>query len=532
MSARPWVADQSSGDRSTESKRRRGRRRSGTSTNSDGAGPDLHLVERSTSGRPGTNGDGLLSAPASAAAPSSTPTKPDDRDAASAALPATRLCVTCRQEKPTSEYPSRTARRCGSCTEAALAAGEGTRRCTRCNHRYALDEFDGIGRHCTACRAEIARETARRSCMTCKQMRPVDAFARSNSRRCKRCAGLRNGVDGSMKMKRRCKRCGRVRAITMFAPTGQPGGRRQLCVDCVPIADAEAEARRRNGEARKATWKEGGRWVRRCCDCRKIKSLRHDFYPAVAKRSAPLPRRMAYICKSCSTLRSNEMARQQRQDPVFGPLIRKQQAEYRRRWRRQNPGREGINHRAYLARVRADPERYRVMLENQRIAYRMREERKGRTVGTARRWVGDAEPKRLVPSWPLAAAIEALATAWSSYDDSGLEQSGTTLLCELLEISPRTLMSWRIGQRPFASEDLADRILQRLDLPWWEVWNEETTRRYVFEAVTYFIRHKEGKNGKPRRNRERLRSTRYVEITGPEGVDEDGLAMVQRCFGE
>lgn len=86
MTALRWDVDQSSEDRSTEPTPRRGRRRSGTSTRADAAGPSLHLAEPSTS-EPGRDaGSSSRTARGSVAVPSSTRTPTADPDDASAVV--------------------------------------------------------------------------------------------------------------------------------------------------------------------------------------------------------------------------------------------------------------------------------------------------------------------------------------------------------------------------------------------------------------------------------------------------------------
>jgi hypothetical protein len=126
--------------------------------------------------------------------------------------------------------------------------------------------------------------------------------------------------------------------------------------------------------------------------------------------------------------------------------------------------------KAYKEEIRQDP----VRRQREWMANRAHSQRKTERRRRARRLAAAGldlppEPTRVddphsLPSLPLAEAVDRARVSWgfSSMED----------LCERLQVAPRTVMRWRNGDLPTVGFDLADRVLTRLDLLWFDVWEE------------------------------------------------------------
>lgn len=99
-------------------------------------------------------------------------------------------------------------------------------------------------------------------------------------------------------------------------------------------------------------------------------------------------------------------------------------------------------------------------------------------------------------------------------------------VCRKAGIADRSYREWREGSRATIEFRTADRILTRLGLLWWEVWDEETTRLYGLIVVSYAQRLNRGKDRATRYRRERVRTRRYWDL----GPDYEGLARVEYAF--
>jgi hypothetical protein len=121
-----------------------------------------------------------------------------------------------------------------------------------------------------------------------------------------------------------------------------------------------------------------------------------------------------------------------------------------------------------------------------------------------------------VPSWPLVRALERAAN----------EEESATAVCRRIGISERLYRDWRnragSGVCDFNS---ADKVLQALDLLWWEVYTEDTLRRYAI-TVGVYSRKAVGTIKRRRRAWFRMRATVAVDL----GPDLETLAMVRYAF--
>ena len=201
---------------------------------------------------------------------------------------------------------------------------------------------------------------------------------------------------------------------------------------------------------RRATWEQDGVMVRRCSMCGGVKPLEAAFY--ISRPRVEGPKRWRYMCMDCEK----------------GPEQRAKHAVWKREWARRNPELEAAANKRYLDKLKADPERYAVHLENCRIAYRLRQERdKGRSLDDIRQQRAHhplpADDFGRLPALPLALALESYARRGAIPEENA---------CELAGIDPRNLFAWRTGERELVLFDVADRVLTRLGLSWWDVWDE------------------------------------------------------------
>jgi hypothetical protein len=134
------------------------------------------------------------------------------------------------------------------------------------------------------------------------------------------------------------------------------------------------------------------------------------------------------------------------------------------RWRAKNPEAAKASRERYYEGVKQDPERRQRQNENARIARRLRRERDGLPISERRRHEGErAQGKHLgsgrVHCKPVAAFMESLP-------GSLLE------VCESIGIDDRIVRRWRTEEDgPYATVDSVQRVLDALDVQWWEVFD-------------------------------------------------------------
>lgn len=146
-----------------------------------------------------------------------------------------------------------------------------------------------------------------------------------------------------------------------------------------------------------------------------------------------------------------------------------------------------------MARKRQDSrwlERHR---ELNRIAYRLRKEQHGESLPTSsRQEIPDRYQYGWLPAGPLAVAVdrfikrEEAGNLWDDLPPSAPSDhtiGRSEIICERLGIPMRTLFAWRTGERDRVQFLVADRVLTRAALMWWDVWNEDTTDEAGMEEV-------------------------------------------------
>jgi hypothetical protein len=162
-----------------------------------------------------------------------------------------------------------------------------------------------------------------------------------------------------------------------------------------------------------------------------------------------------------------EYERKRRADPRTGPVVREQ-------------------HRAYLSRIKQDPERWQRMLADRRMDYRLKAMREGRKVREIRKETyangnGKAKVKARFAAEPLAALISEWLgelggrplTNGAYNANPSLQGAGYTHLAELTGVSDRRLRAIVGGEQPLVSSVVADAICTALETPLASVYLED-----------------------------------------------------------
>lgn len=219
-------------------------------------------------------------------------------------------------------------------------------------------------------------------------------------------------------------------------------------------------------------------------------------------RSCPDEIGVAYnaVCKPCQKLRHRLNQRRRRADAKGTERHRQQN----RAWRLRNPEAAREAQRRYRAKIMADPRRAEEWRENARIYHRLWRARKGRVrlVSEEEYRAGFGKPVKdglqTLPAAPLAAFIDQLVRREEAGNPFAAAPLGTpgrrkpndnagreSVVCERLGVSPRNVFAWRTGEREFVQVHVADRVLTRSGVNWWDVWNEDTVPA---ETLTRVVR--------------------------------------------
>lgn len=337
---------------------------------------------------------------------------------------------------------------------------------------------------------------------------------------CARCGGPKPPGRGL----RYCDACPRVRVLPKGEKTpcrqcGSTEGKRhgkQLCDDCKALSDWRRLTRKRETK-RKACLgcggpKGSGRWRRYCDACQS----RREAPPLCRKcGERPVRRRLAHLCESCAetaAARRRELHRLNSRERRARDL-EAARAEARVRWHAMH----------------ADPVRHARELERRRMAYRAKRFQQGLVVRES--GAGEAGRGPSLPGPPLAAAVRAYEARqrrgrnpFAVVDSEGDRFGQLAVVCERAGVNERVLAHWASGQG--VSLPLADRVLTRLGLAWWEVWSEESVHEPLFVAVTYTFQVKRIGGGERRRIRIRSRARAYGDL----GTDFAELRRIEQLM--
>lgn len=332
--------------------------------------------------------------------------------------------------------------------------------------------------------------SAERPCRRCRKVWPREAYAhRAQLGPC--CAGTPS-PSAKVLQPRKCFRCHAEKPPEAFPyrakpPRGKTRKTRHRSTVCRACRRREYDQRRRarlRREANRATWAGPyGVRMRRCSRCHGVAVECLGHY-VEQHRPGKTPIYHA-SCKRCSVRRVTALSAAKAQDPALRAEVLAKRAEYRRRYREQNRDAYLAAQRRYRERLRQDPERHARHLENTRIAYRLRQERKGKparqTSQPPKIKLVAREEQVLLPAAPLAAAVErAIASAQGVHlaevhtaTGGGRSQGGRSRedLCAKWGISSRTLRDWREEPGRQVQLATADRVLTATGLLWHDVYD-------------------------------------------------------------
>lgn len=258
---------------------------------------------------------------------------------------------------------------------------------------------------------------------------------------------------------RMCLRC-KIRKPAVAYATG----RARRCEQCNDEIVAAKQQRASERAERAVTKLVDGQWVRRCGACRETKNLKDGFYRTRSTPTGKVTLDFEYRCKACQCERTSALQRHMRKiDPTF----RDKRTAQRSRWRKNNPDKYREARRRQRERIKADPKRHAEYRENQRINYRLRKERAGvplDQIKPAQVLVQARERGGMLPTGPLARAIDQFAAR----NDVTEKNAPSTVGAHLRQIN-----AWRDGTYAEVQMVVASRVLDHIDMFWWEVWSPE-----------------------------------------------------------
>jgi hypothetical protein len=223
-----------------------------------------------------------------------------------------------------------------------------------------------------------------------------------------------------------------------------------------------------------------------CRPCRNRSVRERQAAKSAAERSAEYAARWARDKQNAEHLESK----------------RKRNRAAQRRWRAAHPQRARAVHAQWLERVKQDPARLRALRESQRIGHRERMARQGREVRTVRavtdeRTDGgrkvDAQEFPKLPAAALLAWIEErvriedrgrrVGLDVPERSSRGRDTGAKGYVCTWLGVDERRVTAWRNGEAERVDFDLADRILTRGGVCWWDVWDASNTDEHGLRLV-------------------------------------------------
>lgn len=245
---------------------------------------------------------------------------------------------------------------------------------------------------------------------------------------------------------RTCRRCRRKQPYNAFP---RPRGKAQrarlstICRECHAAREFERER-----------WQKEGRECPRCEQIRKCPE-------EISLAQAP-------VCLHCQRKRHADKERARRTKPE----VRQYYRDLNRRHREANPEAYYEAQRRYREKVLSDPRKAKEWRENNRIYHRLWRQRRGiqSRVSTPEEYrrIAGIEFGGHIPATALAALIDRMIER-ETLDIPG-SYGAQEIVCERLGLSTRTLFDWRSGKRRSVQFDIADRVLTRAGLFWWDVW--------------------------------------------------------------
>lgn len=261
-----------------------------------------------------------------------------------------------------------------------------------------------------------------------------------------------------------------------------------------------------------------------CSSCRREKPETVEHFHPNGKR-ADGSQRWKARCIPCYRRYQRETMARERPEERAQRLAR--DAERQRRRARTPEGREAMREaraRAY-ARVAEDEKRLAARREAARIRHRLRAEREGREVAASVVQAPVTRGER-IPSRPLVVMLDRLADRARRHDlVLDVTESIGHRVREQLGLSDRVEYALRAGARWTVDLALADQLVTRADLLWFDVFDEDTLRLGL-EVRRYVMREKRLPSGARRMYRERVGTV----LVGDWGPDLRALRLVEALF--
>lgn len=226
-------------------------------------------------------------------------------------------------------------------------------------------------------------------------------------------------------------------------------------------------------------------YQRRCSKCRRWLPLNFDHFAA---NSSGRSLGLQSSCSRCGAAgkwlalrhdadrvraRNREGYRRRMQDAEYRARLLERTKRNTERARDRDPEAfrelQAQRSREYRIKLNKDSQRYARQRETQRINYRLRRERdEGVPLGEIRAFASVIRAKEtggmMMAAQPLAEAIDSYAR---------LRHLSIGEVCDLVDIDPRQLLAWRVGDIEHIQFNVADRALTNLGLLWFDVWPDE-----------------------------------------------------------
>lgn len=191
-----------------------------------------------------------------------------------------------------------------------------------------------------------------------------------------------------------------------------------------------------------------------------------------------------YARNPAAILASNRRGkRRMMADPEAAAAFRAKRGARVKAWRQANPEKAAAQSRRYRDRVKADPERAEAARRKQLDYRRQRRALEARRLEQDEKWL-----RQRLPVGPVVALMERLIERERmerKLELDGAAQQPIKAVCDRAGLNERRLFAWRHGEAASITVGKLDDMLSRLGLFYWDVYNEETTRREVVQATTW-----------------------------------------------
>lgn len=358
-----------------------------------------------------------------------------------------KVCACCGEEKPRSEYRASRARKCNSCVERAAH-----RKCVRCGVERHEDMYVFRGTLCQVCKAEAAEAALTKRCWTCGKTRPADEFTRCG-RRC----------SGCWEQKMRAARC-----AVCGSPAGLKRNRQPRKVCRRPECFRELQSRNARVARQRQAERLARRTTKRCPVCCLSKPRTEEYFSPIRRDPATgAVTKLHSYCRVCFAALQRDKYHAVPAYRAYAIAKAKQRSAEEKRRRREDP--------EFDAEVRAQKGQWdRARRARQRLL------RQGQDAAQAAGTRRDCDKFGALPAEPLSRAV---------YAEAGGDSDALAAICHRAGIHERQLYAWAHGEIERVQFDTADRVITRLGLLWFDVYEpgregyEDAARAFAGEAV-------------------------------------------------